>query len=277
MFRNEWRKYYKSIVEAFGGNKIAYLSGCSLLDNILYYHHSFKKVEKKLKKNYVEPLENFSDVLKYMYEYFGEPKENYFIDDFSIPMNTHYLLEKLLPEPAEYDNMGTFDVNKCKEDYHYLFDVLFTEEYMMHKKENNRIYFCHLAYRDDLFVMRTGEIGKEDTSEIVIDSEMPFKFKKIYYEIKEQGFTSTLLKNYDIELDESDDDYENYWSFIDKLRHEIILRGIGLSDVESSENFYVVKKKLFLEVLVDLLEKESKPPKLKIYDWIKDKHIFYNC
>lgn len=284
LFRNEWRKYFKAIVTAFGGDRVIYLPDCTYLDNILDHAHSFTKIEKRLKKKYGNPIVDFESIYQIIddelapyggYSPFAIIGNWYFIDDFSIPLNTNYPIEELLPEPTEYDNMGSFDLKKC-ENYTYLFDIFYTKEYMLHKKENDQLYFCHIAYRDDLLVIRRGIVGSKGDLELTIDREMPFKFNEIYYKIREENYTSILGENYEIEYDDDTVNQDTFFKFLEKLRFHILLNGIGLINVEYLTSLAIVNKKIFLNTLSCLIEKENETSYFEVVKWYNDKVIFKN-
>lgn len=76
-FRNEWRKYMKQIVNAFGGNRVFYAGdNTHHLDSYIYYEGTFEAMELELLAQFGKPKFTFKEVAESV-------EDSYFIDDFT--------------------------------------------------------------------------------------------------------------------------------------------------------------------------------------------------
>jgi hypothetical protein len=271
--KDEWRRYMYQIVKLFGGDRVIYLADNGHpLNKYLDYKGNFENIEKGLKEEFGEPAKTFEEMNVYDKHY---PDVNYFIDDFStINWDSHVSLDEYLPEPddkssIDYDLTLYSSKNKLK-------TVCFDNKTLLHKVIDGKIHFYHLAVKDGLFCIHKGQVGGEETLDVVLDEYAPFTYDALVKELEESGFQTG--EEYSIMYNGS-----NWSDALAELTTELIWAGIGRFNCRSSGSgedkywLYAVDDKLLLNMVLDFGKKYNADGTLKIirHDTRRKKTVIY--
>lgn len=101
IYRNEWRKYMKIIVNLFGGNRVIYLADHTHpLEKFLYLKGTFNEIELALKNKFGYSKQTFEEVA-------NDLKNSYYIDNFeNIDWSKNVDIENLETKTCEISNIN---------------------------------------------------------------------------------------------------------------------------------------------------------------------------
>lgn len=251
--RDEWRKYFHTIVTALGGDRVLYLP-----DNL---HHlaeydtlecSFAEMEEIMLCNEGKPCLTFSEMSI-------DVEESYMIDYFTdIDWDNEYI-----------PNCFTVvDRDKCSIDYNLnelnskekIQEIEFPSKRLLHKKIYDIIMFYHIEIVEGLLVIHTGELGKSENIELKLDEYAQLIFEDMIMRWNLKGYTSKLMQTHKLYYDGNINAQEE----LKKISRELIWSGYGeyKFDFDYENNKFRIRINLlepeyYLQKVLDALEKYS--------------------
>lgn len=252
--QNEWRKYFKQVLDTFGGNKVLYAADNShFLNEYEEFKGTFKEMEADLFQKYGASKTSFQDMEATFY---GIKEENaYFIDDFSsINWQLNEDLNTYLPEPEDTSSTE-FDLSlhKTKEQ---LKNTKWDEEVILFKEIMGKMHFYHLLRLKGLLCKHTGVSGEKDQTEVFLDAYAPFAFDNLIEQLEKDGYAYANNFRFTLMLTEN----SNHHPAMEEFNKELLWHGIGRTSgscmgKQHLEYFYCVHLNLAITILEELKSK----------------------
>lgn len=262
VYRDEWRKYFKQIVNAFGGDKLAYLADNShYLESYIDYEGSFEEMEIALIEKYGQTKATFKEVADNF-------DNSYFVDDFkSIDWSKTLALEKSFVEPDETSSTS-FDL-EFYSNIENLKQLNFNDEVLLHKLIEGKICFYHLTRIDGLLCEHKGVVGSQGSLELKLDQYAPFTFDALVEKIKMEGYYRNE-KIFKIKL-KSWNNIQSWQDVFNEYETEMLWTGIGksggssLGGKEWEEWYYAVDEELAIKLFLEISNKHNVTGEIEFY------------